>query len=338
MYPQHIRRRQFLSRSAIGTTAALFPFRPVLGLEAGKVEPLRFGVIADVHKDVMHDADQRLQVFMDEMQQQQVDFILQLGDFCIPTNDNLDFLKIWNSFKGPRYHVLGNHDTDGNETDHPQRFDRQTTVEYWGMQDRYYSFDQKGIHVVVLDGNDQGPGQKPYYRWVADDQLAWFADDLAKTRLPTLVFVHQSPERPEDGGLENGEQVQKIMEDANRKAGEQRVVACFSGHHHRDYLRRIGSVLYSQINSASYFWIGSKYQKIRYSPAIDKKHPYIKYTVPYKKSLFAVVTLDVANGFLAIAGRGSEFVGPSPWEIGASRDEFDAKTLVPRISSWRTPV
>ena len=173
---------------------------------------------------------------------------------------------------------------------------------------------------------------------MADDQLAWFADDLAGTLLPTLVFVHQSPERPQDGGLENGEQIQKIMEDANRKAGKQRVIACFSGHHHRDYLRRIGSVLYSQINSASYFWIGSKYQKVRYSEAIDKTNPYIKYTVPYKESLFAIVTVDVATGFLAIEGRSSEFVGPSPWAMGVSRDELDAKTLVPKISNWRTPV
>ncbi len=272
------------------------------------------------------------------MSKQQVDFILQLGDFCIPTDDNLGFLKIWNSFMGPRYHVLGNHDTDGNSTDHPERFKRETTVEYWGMKNRYYSFDLKQIHIVVLDGNDQGPGQKPYYRWVAEDQLAWFANDLANTSFPTLVFVHQSPERPEDGGLENGKQVQKIMEDANRKAGEQRVIACFSGHHHRDYMRRIGGILYSQINSASYYWMGSKYQKIRYSPEIDKTHPYIKYTVPYKESLFAIVTVDVTNGVLAIEGRGSEFVGPSPWEMGASRSELEARTLVPRISDWRTPV
>ena len=233
MHQQNIRRRQFLNLSMIGATAALYPFERVVGNES-KPEPIRFGVIADVHKDVMHDADQRLQVFIDEMNKQQVDFILQLGDFCIPTNENLGFLEIWNSFMGPRYHVLGNHDTDGNSTDHPERFKRETTVEYWGMKHRYYSFDQKQIHIVVLDGNDQGPGQKPYYRWVAEDQLAWFANDLASTSFPTLVFVHQSPERPEDGGLENGRQVQKIMEDANRKAGEQRVIACFSGHHHRD--------------------------------------------------------------------------------------------------------
>jgi predicted phosphodiesterase len=338
MHHQNIERRQFLNVSMIGATAALYPFNRVVGADAKTAEPLRFGVIADVHKDVMHDADQRLQVFTDGMNKRQVDFVLQLGDFCIPTTENLGFLKIWNSFLGPRYHVLGNHDTDGNETDHPERFEREQTVEYWGMEGRYYSFNQKRVHVVVLDGNDQGPGQKPYYRWVADDQLDWFAEDLASTSLPTLVFVHQSPERSEKGGIENGKSVQMVMEDANRKVGRQKVIACFSGHHHRDYMRRIGSVLYSQINSASYYWIGSKYQQVRYSPEIDKSHPYIKYTVPYKESLFAIVTVDLANGILAIEGRSTEFVGPSPWEMGASREELEAPTLVPRISDWRTPV
>ena len=140
MFQQIIERRDFLNASMVGSAAALYPFQRVLGDDAKSSEPLRFGVIADVHKDVMHDADQRLQVFIDTMNKQQVDFVLQLGDFCIPTPKNLGFMKIWNSFLGPRYHVLGNHDTDGNETDHPERFQREQTVEYWGMQRRFYSF------------------------------------------------------------------------------------------------------------------------------------------------------------------------------------------------------
>ena len=338
MYLPNVARREFLHTAWLGASAALLPSHRVVGDDAKSEAPLRFGVIADVHKDVMHDADQRLQVFVDAMNEHQVDFVMQLGDFCIPTSENLGFLKIWNTFSGPRYHVLGNHDTDGNETDHPQRFRREETVEYWGMPSRYYSFDQKQVHVVVLDANDQGPGQKPYFRWVADDQLDWFADDLARTSLPTLVFVHQSPERPHKGGIENGAQVQKIMVDANRRAGRQKVIACFSGHHHRDYMRRIESVLYSQINSASYYWIGGKYLKVRYSPEIDASHPYIKYTVPYKESLFAIVTVDLARGYLAIEGRSTQFVGPSPWDMGASREELEAATLVPKISDWKTPV
>ena len=95
---------------------------------------------------------------------------------------------------------------------------------------------------------------------------------------------------------------------------------------------------YLQINSMSYQWLGGDYQHVRYSKEVDEKFPWIKYTVPYKDSLFAVVTIDTARGFLEIEGRQSEFVGPSPWEIGASREELDAATLVPKISDWKTPV
>ena len=59
---------------------------------------LRFGVIADVHKDIMHDADVRLKTFVDHMKAKGVDFVVQLGDFCVPKPANKGFLKIWDHF------------------------------------------------------------------------------------------------------------------------------------------------------------------------------------------------------------------------------------------------
>jgi 3',5'-cyclic AMP phosphodiesterase CpdA len=326
-------RRDFLTTTLAGTTLVALP-ATCQALDDAK--PLRIGLIADVHQDVMHDAEQRLQVFIDEMKRAKVDFLLQLGDFCIPVDSNKPFLDIWNSYSGPRYHVLGNHDMDG-KGEHPKRFRPEETVEYWGMPHRYYSFETNGIHIIVLDGNDQGPGQKPYYRYIGDEQLAWFGKQLDQTRLPTIVFVHQSPERPNQGGLENGVRVRKVMQEANRRAGWQQVIACFSGHHHRDYMRRINNILYSQINSASYYWIGSKFQHVRYSEQINKQYPNIKNTVPYKSSLFATVSIDLRNKVLAITGRESEFVGPSPWKLGADKQELEAASLVPKISNWKTP-
>ena len=95
------------------------------------------------------------------------------------------------------------------------------------------------------------------------NQLAWLESDLQKTKLVTIVFVHQSPERIADGGIENGEQVQAVMEKANEVADGGSVLACFTGHHHRDYLRRLGSIWYPQINSASYHWLGGKYLQVQ---------------------------------------------------------------------------
>jgi len=329
-------RRAFLKGSAFVGASTLLSSWSTLGQGRGNddhaTKPLRFGIIADVHKDIMHDADDRLRVFVDQMQEAEVDFIIQIGDFCVPKDGNKGFLDIWNSFSGPRYHVLGNHDTDGG-------YERAQTVAWWKMKSRYYSFDRSGVHFVVLDGNDRPKNHAGGYpRYIAADQLDWLRKDLAATALPTIVFVHQSIERENDGGVQNGAAVRGLFEEANREAGRRKVIACFSGHHHRDYVRQINDIVYPQINSASYFWVGGDYQRVRYSEAIDAAHPYIKYTVPYKDPIFALITMDLAQGSLSIEGSRSSFVGPAPWELGKDRDSWDAATLTPFVSDWKMPV
>ncbi len=158
-------RRRFLKFSGNLGGAMLLSDWPVWA--QGHREVLRFGIIADVHKDIMHDADERLSVFIDHMKKEQVDFIVQLGDFCVPKDANKGFLNIWESFAGSRYHVIGNHDTDGG-------FSREQTVEWWNMPSRYYSFEQAGAKFIVLDGNDRPVDHAGGYpRYIAEDQLKW---------------------------------------------------------------------------------------------------------------------------------------------------------------------
>lgn len=319
-----MQRRDFLKGLAGLSVAPLCG--STLLAQDGKVRPIRFGVIADVHQDIMHDAEERLQVFVDAMREADVDFILQIGDFCVPKEANRNFLNIFKSFPGPQYHVIGNHDTDGG-------YRREQTVEYYGMPDRFYSWDQQGFHFVVLDGNDRpADHQGGYPRYMAQDQLEWLKQDIESTCKPTLVFSHQSLERENQGGVQNGADVRAILEAENERVGFKKVLACFSGHHHRDYLRTIEGIHYPQINSASYYWVGGSFQKIRYSEEIDRKHPYIKYTVPYKDPVFALVTVDLEQKELRIEGRRSEFVGPAPWELGEDKDYWDAATLTPYVS------
>ena len=52
----------------------------------------------------------------------------------------------------------------------------------------------------------------------------------------------------------------------------------------------------------------------RYTEDIDEKFPNIKFTAPYTKSLFAIITMD-ENG-AAVKGTKGEFAGPSPKELG----------------------
>jgi hypothetical protein len=161
---------------------------------------------------------------------------------------------------------------------------------------------------------------------------------LAATEKTTIIFVHQSPERPEDGGLQNGTEVRGILEQANRAAGFRKVVACFTGHHHRDYVRQINNIVYPQINSASYQWVGGNFLRVRCSKEVDAKYPYIKYTVPYRKPIFALATIDPGRGFLKIEGRRSEFVGPAPWELGKTREHWEVKTLRVGVVDWKMPL
>lgn len=321
-------RRVFLQQtSLLSASSVIFPLLSESARDPlSSARPLRFGVIADVHKDVMHDADQRLAAFVERATEAKVDFIIQMGDFCVPKAENQGFMDIWRRWKGPNYHVIGNHDTDGG-------YSREQTVAYYDMPSRYYSFEEGDFHFVVLDGNDRPADHVSGYPcYINAEQQAWLKEDLSATTRPTLVMVHQSLERPEDGGVQNGEAIRRILEEANQEAGFQKVLACFSGHHHRDYLRHIQGIAYSQINSASYYWVGGDYQHVRYSKEVDAAHPWIKYTVPYRDSLFAIVSLDPARRKLTIEGKKSEMVGPAPWDLGKTREAWDAATLRAAIS------
>ena len=326
MTAQHRSRRKFLQQ--VGLTLA--PCCVTWSLDAATratLKPVHFGLCADPHKDVMHDADERLQAFIEAARRGRVDFVLQMGDFCRPYEKNRGFLKIWESFPGPRHHMLGNHDNDGG-------FAWQQVLEFWGLKQRYYSFDQGGWHFVVLDGNEKKPGQAApgYPRFLGAEQLTWLQEDLLKTAGPTLVFSHQSLEDAE--GVENRQEVRAVLEKANATAGWRKVGVCLSGHHHIDFQTEINGIQYLQINSMSYSWLGEKYRHVRYGPEVDKAFPSIQYTAPYKDSLFAMCQLE-PQGRLSIHGVRSEFVGPSPWDLGMPEQpgtNRDRDRLAPRIS------
>ena len=45
---------------------------------------VKFGIFADLHVDIMHDAQTRLEAFLSACSKEDVDFIIHLGDFCYP--------------------------------------------------------------------------------------------------------------------------------------------------------------------------------------------------------------------------------------------------------------
>ena len=281
----------------------------VTDYEAAIVKPvttLRFGIMTDVHKDVMHDADQRTKAFIDDMTAVAPDFIIELGDFCQPIAENKGLLKIWNAFPGESYHVLGNHDMDGG-------FSHDSTVAYLHSPGRYYSFDKEGFRFVILDCNEVNPApdrQPGYAHFVGQIEQDWLRKEIENSKFPTVIFSHQ----PLNSGIENTKAILQILLESGKKNPAGRVIACFNGHDHANQYKKVDGIWFMQINSMSYDWLGDQYAHNSYPDSVHAKYPDIKYTAPYKDPLWALITLS-SDGKIMIKGRKTEYVGPSPMEL-----------------------
>lgn len=289
------------------------------------LERVQIGLVADVHQDIIHDGWARMRVFVDEMNERKADAIIQLGDFALPRRQNQPFLDAWNGYEGPKFHVLGNHDTD-------LGFSKEETMRWWGMPKRFHSFDVGGWHFVVLDGNDKNPGPwSGYVRYVAADQLEWLAEDLAATETPTMILSHQKLES--DGGVANSGEVRKVLEAANRDAGWQKVYACLCGHHHTDGLTEIAGIRYIHVNSMSYKWVGGAHQRQRFAQHIEQAYPTVRKTVPYRDPLYTMLTLT-PDGEMSIEGKETEFISPTPSEMKLP----NAADMLPTITARKLKI
>jgi 3',5'-cyclic-AMP phosphodiesterase len=319
-------RRDFLRRSLLSPATVA-----CLSRSAGASQSprrLRFGLISDIHQDVMPDGIQRVKAFVAAMEAEGADFILQLGDFCQPHPRNKPFLAAWNAFRGPRYHVLGNHDMDSG-------YQREQTAAFFGMPATHYAFTAGPVRCVVLDGNEPGGKAKGYKRFIAKPQLAWFEGELARADRPILIFIHQPLDA--DDGIENAAVVRAAIE-RTEAARPGRVAAVFAGHLHADYERLVHGVRYLEINSASYWWLSNPaaYRET-YPPAVHKAHPYLNHVAAYREALWAVVTLDFDRGEMVVEGRRSAWVGPDPWQRG-DKTPLPHEQIHPAISDLRVKV
>jgi len=314
-------RRKFLKDSARLATVLSIP--PIFLSGYGPAKNVKFGLITDVHQDIIFDGESRLQAFVTDSKNRKLDFIVQMGDFCVPKSENQRFLDVFNDYRGERHHVLGNHDMDSG-------FTREQTIKFWGMKSKYYSFDCNGIHFVILDGNDPNPPPfEGYNRYIGLDQMTWLKSNLDGTSLPVIIFSHQTLEN-QDGGIANMSKVRAVLEEANKTAGFPKVLACLSGHHHTDYHTKINDIYYIQINSASYHWVGGEYKIKRFSQDTHEKYQWLEYTIPYKDPLYTFITINL-EGYLSIESKQSVFVGPGPEEMGMPKRP-DNDPIVPFIT------
>ena len=313
-------RRTFLNTA---TAASLTLALPRLSSAAVRtlVKPVRIGVIADLHHDVMHDGDDRLGAFLTEMSVSKPDAILQLGDFAYPSPGNSDLINRFNEAHDRSLHVIGNHDTDAG-------FTKDNCIERWGMPGRYYARDIEGIQLLVLDGNDAGSPTHGggYASYVGEEQVRWLKEQLETRDGPIIVASHQ----PLAGAyaVDNAEGLQTVLGDAASK-----VILVLNGHSHIDEVVRVKNVTYMHVNSASYKWVGGDHRHESYSQEIHGEHPWMSYTCPYRDSLYATISVDPDSLTIQIKGAATSWVGKSPAELGIDMHPnlISGEQIAPRI-------
>ena len=227
--------------------------------ETGARSLLTFGVFADAHYAPITYADrycadsiEKLKVCIDAFNARDLSLAVNLGDSvdaCGSVDEGLAYLaefgETFARFRGERRLVLGNHDLE--------TFTKQQFVENCGVDGAkaYGSFDHGGVHFAVLDGNchedgtDFAAGDYDWAdSWVADEQVAWLADDLAGAAgWPVVVLCHECLDQPEGKPADphvvrNHDAVRSVIE----RAGNVAVV--IQGHCHPGRHRVLNGIPY----------------------------------------------------------------------------------------------
>lgn len=240
-------RRLFISKSC----GALLLFSNHGILHSANKTRVSFGVITDLHFANRQNAGTRfysesktkLLDAIELFNRKNLNFLIELGDLKDQGNppekaETIMFLdEIENTlhgFKGPLYHVLGNHDMDSiSKSD----FLTHTSNSGKAKSQKYYSFVQNGIKFIILDanynqdGSDYDSGKFDWtYSMVPENQLKWLQRELTRDKYPSIVFIHQLLDSfsgiSELVCVKNAEEIITILEKSNN------VLAVFQGHHH----------------------------------------------------------------------------------------------------------
>ena len=268
-------------------------------------DSVRFAVTTDCHLLGRRTPgnERHLREFVDEITRWKPDFVIDLGDFSCQAGDGrttpalhdaqlqglVHHWSVLSKVPCRAYIAIGNHDVGwlrgGNETIKPadlyagphsgEDITKDELLAVTRMPHRYYSFNVRGCHFIVLDADNARDATAPaqgrdgvaggYY--IDGGQMAWLRKDLASHREKiTAVFCHQElhhtpPEGSGEGGdvpfppvgkegsyVDNGWQLREMFK------AHGSVLVCFSGHKHRNRWTVYGGVHY--ITLAATHWKG----------------------------------------------------------------------------------
>lgn len=302
------------------------------------MEKIKFAVFTDLHYEHIPDGERRLKKFIDEVEQKNVDFIMNLGDFCVPENDKGFLIDILNSINKPVYNIIGNHDSD--------KFPKSKYLEFFNMKNAYYSFVIDKFKFICLDTcfikNENGyeaysknkhKDTSGNYPILPEDQVKWLKEELSDDNKYYVIFSHHSFENNfAKRGVYNREEVRKIIDEAN--INKKKVLLCVNGHDHGDSIEKIGKTIYFGLNAMSYIWVGPEYEHFCYSKEIHNRYPYIKDMILYKNGLYTMVTIT-KDGEVEIEGMEDEYDNVTPIELNVG-DTWNGRSILPKVSSYKS--
>ena len=305
---------------------------------------IKIAILTDLHTEIVHDAERRIDAFVEAANKEGVDFAVQLGDFIQPpfdgsyvcTEDKVSpvmrnmlerkglyaekkqsLLDRFGKLNCPFYHVLGNHDLD--------LYTKEEVMDFWGMPSGYYSFDQGEYHFVVLDVNYIKDGEKAldfckgnYMKWmfqgeepfpyVPEEELKWLQEDLKNTDKQTIVLSHEGLNDAFLNAI-NYKEIFDIL-----KAAPNGVRICINGHKHQDLLEEQEGIPVYTVNSISGYSVPPQFAARRFDDETEEKFPSAQYMCIYEDPLFVIVTIN--DDSIEIKGGKTSFVEPGPDVVG----------------------
>lgn len=163
-------------------------------LTAKSLDPIRknsfsFVVMGDNRPQGRKTSDTQPKVFyniIDEVNLLDPEFSVILGDLIFGYSKNTHVLgRMWNefnkaakNFNAPYYLVIGNHDVSN------QEMEKQYIAHYEKEFPKYYSFNHKNSHFIVLDCEEPGAEEQ-----IIGKQLEWLKKDLKRNKKAKHIFV-----------------------------------------------------------------------------------------------------------------------------------------------------
>ncbi len=248
-------RRAFLRNGSLFLAGACLDWTQAARLLADEqaVKPrMRIGMVTDLHyadkpatgSRHYRETLAKLAEAAQQFEKDRPEVLVELGDLVDAADSvetELGYLKRINrdfaALPGKRHYVLGNHCVD--------TLTKEEFLGEVGQEEAYYSFDEGGVHFIVLDAcfrNDGVPYGRKNSRW--DDanlppaELEWLKTDLQATTNPVIVLAHQRLDVQNGYGVRNAAAVRKVLE------GSGKVLAVFQGHSHKNDYHEIAGIHY----------------------------------------------------------------------------------------------